>query len=330
MTPPGASTMARLGAVCRFPGGSGCDRESERNEPRRLTRRWRLQHPMQIAICVAALIGQAHLAHARDFLWKASGPSGSIYLVGSVHLLTKDFYPLSPALEEAYKASDLLVEETNLAELLAPTAQIQMLARGMLPANQTLDAVISPTTFALVADRAKMLGLPLEPLKRFKPWSLALMLVSLEWQKAGFDGELGLDRHFYDQAQTDHKPVQGLETAAFQIAQLDGIAMDQQERLLASTLKDLDNELANLSTLVMAWKSGDTAAVERIVLADVKQEPLIYQRLLVDRNRTWLPEIEKLFARPRPALVVVGAAHLVGPDGLIALLTAKGYRLEQQ
>ena len=115
-------------------------------------------------------------AAARDFLWKVSGATGSVYLVGSVHLLTKDFYPLSPALEQAFKESDLLVEEADLAELLAPAAQMQMLARGMLPASTTLDAVVSPATFALVATRAKELGLPLEPLKRFKPWSLALML----------------------------------------------------------------------------------------------------------------------------------------------------------
>jgi uncharacterized protein YbaP (TraB family) len=279
---------------------------------------------------VALIAGHASTAAARDFLWKVSGATGSVYLVGSVHLLTKDFYPLSPVLEAAFNESDLLVEEADLAELLSPAAQMQMLARGMLPANTTLDAVVSPATFAMVATRAGELGLPVEPLKRFKPWSLALMLVSLQWQKAGFDGELGLDRHFYDQARGDGKRVQGLETAEYQISRLDGMPMDQQERLLAETLKDLDNELANLTTLVQAWKAGDAPAIERIVLADVKQEPLIYQRLLVDRNRNWMPEIEKLFARARPAFIVVGAAHLVGPDGLLALLSAKGYRVEQQ
>ena len=155
------------------------------------------------------------------------------------------------------------------------------------------------------------------------------MLSSLQWQKAGFDGELGLDRHFYDQARTDGKQVQGFETVEFQISRLDGIAIDQQERILAETLKNLDSELSNLTTLVQAWKVGDAAAVERIVLADVKQEPVLYQRLLVERNKTWMPEIEKFFARARPAFVVVGAAHLVGPDGLLALLSAKGYRVEQ-
>ena len=290
----------------------------------------RVLRGVQILLCVALVAGHAHAAAARDFLWKVSGKTGSVYLVGSVHLLTQDFYPLSPALEAAFGESDLLVEEADLAELLAPAAQMQMLARGMLPANTTLDTVVSPSTFALVVARASELGLPVEPLKRFKPWSLGLMLASLQWQKSGFDGELGLDRHFYDQARASGKRVQGLETAEFQISRLDGLSGDQQERLLAETLKDLDTELSNLTMLVEAWKAGDVATVERIVLADVKQEPLIYQRLLVDRNRNWLPEIEKLVERPRPAFVVVGAAHLVGPEGLVALLSAKGYRVEQQ
>jgi len=290
--------------------------------------RW-LIRTVRLAACVALVAGQANAAAARDFLWKVSGTTGSVYLVGSVHLLTKDFYPLSPALESAFKESDLLVEEADLAEMLSPAAQMLMLSRGMLPANTALDAVVSPATFELVMTRAKELGLPVEPLKRFKPWSLALMLSSLQWQKAGFDGELGLDRHFYDQAKAEGKPVRGFETVEFQISRLDGIAVDQQERILAETLKNLDGELANLTTLVQAWKAGDEATVERIVLADVKQEPVLYQRLLVERNQTWMPEIEKFFARPRPAFVVVGAAHLVGPDGLIALLSAKGYRVEQ-
>jgi uncharacterized protein len=300
------------------------------NSPGRRPRTPKLAHGGRLLLCVALVAGHANLAAARDFLWKVSGTRGSAYLVGSVHLLTRDFYPLSPALEEAFKQSDLLVEEADLGEMLAPAAQSKMLARSMLPANTALDSVVSPATFALVASRAQELGLPVEPLKRFKPWSLALMLSSLQWQKAGFDGELGLDRHFYDQARAEQKPIQGLETPEYQLSRLDGLTMEQQERLLGETLKDLDHELANLTMLVQAWKNGDVTQVETIVLADVKEEAVMYERLLVERNRNWMPEIEKLLSRPRPSFIVVGAAHLVGPDGLIAQLSAKGYRVEQQ
>jgi uncharacterized protein YbaP (TraB family) len=281
-----------------------------------------------VAIAVALLV-VATAAQAKTFAWKATGKGGVVYLVGSVHLLSKDFYPLNPAIEAAYKDADLLVEEVDMAEMLAPSAQFGFLTRGMLPSATPLDKVISPATYALVVKRANDLGVPVEPFKLLKPWMVALMLVQVEWQKAGFDPELGLDKHFYDQAKADGKKTQGLETAEYQISRLDDMTLEQQEHLLSESLKDLDAEKANMARLVESWRSGDAPGVERIVLSELKQEPLLYQRLLVERNRNWMPKIEALFARPRHALVVVGAAHLVGPDGLLAMLRAKGYTVEQ-
>lgn len=289
-----------------------------------------MRQAVRSAVLAAALVGIAVVADAKTFAWKATGKGGVVYLVGSVHLLSKDFYPLNPAIEAAYKDADLLVEEVDMAEMLDPSAQLGFLSRGMLPSSTPLDTVVSASTYALVTKRASDLGLPVEPFKLLKPWLVALMLVQVEWQKAGFDPELGLDKHFYDQAKADGKRTEGLETAEYQISRLDGMSMEQQEHLLSESLKDLDAERANMTRLVDAWRAGDAPAVERIVLSELKQEPLLYQRLLVERNRNWIPKIEALFARPRPAFVVVGAAHLVGPDGLIALLRAKGYTVEQQ
>jgi uncharacterized protein YbaP (TraB family) len=282
-----------------------------------------------LAASVGAAAQRATSAQPRNFLWKASQGERVVYLVGSVHLLSKDYYPLNPALETAFKECDLLVEEVDLAELLAVESQLQMLTRGLLPSGQSLETVITPATFALVSQRVGALGLPIEPLKRFKPWALALTLLGLEWQSAGFDAELGLDKHFYDRAQAEGKQVQGLETVEYQISRFDGMSMDEQDRLLSSTLKGLETEKASVTALADAWKAGDVPTVERIVLRDLRQEPRMYERLLVERNRAWLPKIDALFSRTGRAFVVVGAAHLVGPDGLLALLKAKGYAVEQ-
>ena len=282
---------------------------------------------------VAALVAAYALAplHAqnRDFIWKASRGQSVVYLVGSVHLLSKDYYPLSPALDKAFKETDLLVEELHLGQMAQVESQMTILMRGMLPSGQTLDKVVSPATFALVSERVKSLGLPIEPLSRFKPWALALTLLGLEWQAAGFDAELGLDKHFYDQAVAAGKEVQGLETIEFQISQFDEMSMEEQDRMLASTLRELETEKAAVTTLANAWKAGDAPTVEKIVLHELRKEPGMYQRLLVDRNKNWMPKIEALFARKGRSFVVVGAAHLVGPDGLLALLKAKGYAIEQ-
>jgi uncharacterized protein YbaP (TraB family) len=214
--------------------------------------------------------------------------------------------------------------------MLKPETQFQTMARGLLPSGQSLDKVVSQETLNLVSQRVSALGLPLEPLTRFKPWSLALMLLGVEWQKAGFDPALGLDRHFYDQARSEGKAVMGLETAAFQLSRFDEMTNEQQERLLVQSLKELDTQRSAVSVLADAWKAGDVPTIEGIVLQELKQEARLYDRLLVDRNRAWLPQIESLFDRPRPALIVVGAAHLVGPDGLLAMLRAKGYAVVQQ
>jgi uncharacterized protein len=216
-----------------------------------------------------------------------------------------------------------------MAEMLSPDAQLQMLTRGMLSGGQSLDTVVSPTTFTLVNKTVSDLGLPMEPLKQFKPWMLALTLLGLEWEKAGFDADLGLDKHFFDQATSEGKPVQGLETLDYQIARFDEMPMSDQDHLLAESLSELDTEMTSVKALADAWKVGDVPTVEHIVLDDLKAEPRLYQRLLVERNRNWLPKIEALFARPGHTLVVVGAAHLVGPDGLLAMLKARGYTVQQ-
>lgn len=289
-----------------------------------LTRRCAIVAAIVTAYALAPLQAQN-----RDFIWKASRGQSVVYLVGSVHLLSKDYYPLSPALDKAFKETDLLVEELHLGQMAQVESQMTILMRGMLPSGQTLDKVVTPTTFALVSERVKSLGLPIEPLSRFKPWALALTLLGLEWQAAGFDADLGLDKHFYDQAVAAGKEVQGLETIEFQISRFDEMSMEEQDRMLASTLRELETEKASVTTLANAWKAGDAPTVEKIVLQELRQEPRMYQRLLVERNKDWMPKIEALFSRKGRAFVVVGAAHLVGPDGLLAQLKAKGYAIEQ-
>jgi uncharacterized protein YbaP (TraB family) len=279
-----------------------------------------------VALAATAVLDAAP---GRSFVWRATGRGGgAVYLVGSVHVLSKDVYPLNATLESAYKASNVLVEEIDLGAG-GIDSQMQMLSRGMLPSSTTLQKVLTPATYALLTKHVTAAGLPIEPMQLLKPWMVALMLEAMEWQKAGLDPEMGLDKHFYDRAMTDNKKVQGLETIDYQLSRFDEMPMADQDHLLEQTLKDVDTEQAEMGKLVAAWKSGDVPTVERIVLTSLKAEPKLYERLLVERNRNWMPKLEALFASNTKALVVVGAAHLVGPDGLVAMLKAKGYTVEQ-
>jgi hypothetical protein len=103
-----------------------------------------------------------------------------------------------------------------------------------------------------------------------------------------------------------------------------------QEQLLRSTINEMDTERNSLKTIISAWRRGDAPALEKTLLGSFADYPAAYRSLIVERNQNWLPQIDACLARPQPCLVVVGAAHLVGPDGLVTLLQRKGYRLEQQ
>ena len=190
----------------------------------------------------------------------------------------------------------------------------------MRPAGQALESVVSPATFALVSRRVADLGMPVEPLKRFKPWMLALTLLSLEWLKAGFDPDLGLDKHFYDRARTEGKPVQGLETLDFQISRFDEMTPNEQDRLLTQTLKELDTQRTSVTTLANAWKAGDASTIERIVLQDVRQEPQITSGC----SRPQQPMASENQAVARPGRRRVVGPPPVGNDGPDPML-ARGY-----
>ena len=229
--------------------------------------------------------------------------------------MSESFYPLNPALEAAFKDSDLLVEEVDLAEMLDPTAQMSdPVARHAAGRTSRSTRCCPPRRCALVQKTAGDLGDAGGPLMRFKPWMLAIALQGMELLKAGFDPALGLDQHFYDQAKAGGKSVQGLETVEFQISRFDGMthgAAGSDAGGDAEGAGDGDGDGRQARRRLEGRRRRRRS--KRIALADLKSDPLMYQRLLVERNKNWMPKIEALFARRGRALVVVGAAHLVGP-----------------
>jgi uncharacterized protein len=295
----------------------------------------------RLALALAALLvatlpvlaqGQqpASTSSGRGLIWSVERNGRTGWLVGSLHLLTPDAYPLPSALEAAFARANVLVEEANPEELKAPAAAMQLLAKAMYPAGTTLQSQVSKETFEKIRQRAEKAGLPVERLQPFKPWMVALTLVALELQRGGFDPALGLDQHFLGRAPAAGKTVRTLETALEQIDFLESLSPQLQEGLVAATLDGAETELSQVQKIAAAWKAGDTAPIERLLLSDMKGlDAKVYDTLLVGRNRRWLPAIEQCFATER-CFVVVGAAHLVGPDGLVAMLRAKGYAVKQE
>ena len=282
---------------------------------------------LALAVSPAPLFAQKPGSH---FLWKVEGDGASAYLLGSLHVLTADFYPLSAAINQAFTASKTLVEEVDIDETNDPMVMMAALAKAMLTNGQTLDQVVAPDTFAEVTRRAEKAGLPMMAIQRMKPWLVAITLMAPTLQAAGFKPELGVDRHFFDRAKDSGMKRQALETMAYQLDRFDSLSPKLQEDLLKTTMAELDTEVAGVKELAQAWTFGNVAEMEKLTLQTMKESPELYQSLLVERNRNWVPHVEKCLKEKAGCFIVVGAAHLVGPDGLPALLAKKGYKVTQQ
>jgi len=284
------------------------------------------------ALLVAFLVsGAAAQTPPKHFLWSVKDSKGAtVYLLGSIHVLTPDFYPLSPDIEKLFDASKVLVEEVNLDDMNDPTAMIPILAKAMFSDGRTLDQVVSAETYAEVKKRAEKAGLPMMAIQRMKPWMAAVALTAPVLQAAGFNADLGVDKHFYDKAKTANKERRALETVAYQLDRFDQLPMPLQEAMLKATMEDLDTEVGNVKELAKAWQSGNTTTMERLMLGAMLESPELYQRLLVERNVNWISHVDKCLQENAGCFVVVGAAHLVGPQGLPTLLQKKGYTVRQQ
>jgi uncharacterized protein len=269
-------------------------------------------------------------AASKHFLWKVDGRKTPLYLLGSIHLLSSTYYPLPAPLYQAFDSAGTLIEEINLDEMTSGSAVSLMLSRALYQDGHTLDQALTRETYERLTAYLQGAGMPLDPMKRFKPWMVGLTITALEAQKAGFDPNLGVDKHFFDRAKKSGKTIEALETAAFQIERLDELLPADQDDFIRQTLNEIENQRNNLKSMADAWAAGDTRALESLLLDGFKESPRTYQRLVVERNANWLPTLDRCLDAPRPCFVVVGAAHLVGPDGLVAMLRKKGLTVDQK
>ncbi len=268
-------------------------------------------------------------AQEKSFLWRVRSNKGTIYLLGSIHYLKRENYPLKKSIQDAFDSSATLVLEIDLERDTPERSQQVMLEKALYRDGTTLEQNVAPETYQLAQRRARELGIDLLQMSQLKPWFVALSLVSVKLQKMGFDPNFGLDRVLADQAKKSGKAIRGLETLEFQIGLLDRLSPAEQDSMLRQTLNELDMLDKSLEQIVQSWNSGDGRAVEQLLLASMKDYPEIYEKVVVERNRRWLAELSKMLDRGDKALVVVGAAHLVGQNGLIELLQQRGYIVEQ-
>ena len=266
----------------------------------------------------------------KNFLWKIQSGSATVYLLGSIHFLKKEVYPLNEAIENTYESSDTLVVEANINEI-DRIDLTKFTGRAFYQGDDHIEKHVSPETYRSIKKESETLGLPVELVRMQKPWFLALALQAMELVKLGYDPQYGVDFHFLAKAR-GKKRILELESVEEQINLLSGFSEREQELFLLYTLKNLRSMDGQVEALVRAWASGDLQAIESIVSESALQDRAIapiFGKLFDERNLKMCSRIESYLNSTGSYFVIVGAGHLVGKRGIIELIKGKGYVAEQ-
>lgn len=261
-------------------------------------------------------------------VWKVEKNGRHIFLGGTVHLITPADYPLPEAFDIAYQQSDKIILEASLAAMETPEFQLKLLQTLSYPKNQNLKLELSEEAYQALEDYCTSHDIPIEGLLPFKPSLVSMILSITELQRLGFSGE-GVDAFFSKKALADRKQIGVLETVEQQLTFISEMGQGQEDDLIIYTLQEMAKLPQVMASIMTAWRNGDIKQLESVASDSIKLEfPAIHYKLLVKRNKNWIPKIEAMFDTREIEFVLVGSLHLPGKEGLLAQLKRLGYRIE--
>lgn len=284
-----------------------------------------------LVLLAAGSAGADNAGNGKHFLWRVQGKGGTVYLFGSVHLGKAGSFPLPRPIEESFDSSAILALEADPGAAMEPEMQQRMVLSALYTGGDTLRQHLSKETYDLAAREMARVGLPIEQFATAKPWFLAMTIEVMELQQLGYSPEYGIDVYFAGKARGTKKIVE-LESFDSQIGLLNGLSDREQDLFLLYTIEDLGTVRDEMDRLMRAWRTGDAREMERIVARALTESPEtkpIYEKLYYQRNREMAGRVEQFLQGKEKCFVVVGAAHLVGKEGIVEILRRKGYRVEQ-
>lgn len=282
------------------------------------------------ALCLALIFSApgAFAQHAVT-LWQVTGETNRLFLLGSVHLLRAEDHPLPAAIHAAYDEADVLIMEMDMDDVDPIEAQSLITELGLIQNGGTLSDVMGPQAWREAEELASRINIPLAMLASSKPWLAAIVIEQLMLTRIGFDQALGIESHLAAKAAEDNKAIHGLETIRQQLEFLDNMSLDSQRTLLLQSLEEsLDLEVI-MDDLIRAWRHGDIDFMEANMLKDIQSHAELYKTIVVDRNLNWVEQLTERLQDQDDYLVVVGALHLIGDQGVPTLLEQRGYSVVQ-
>ena len=250
-------------------------------------------------------------------LWVVKDKDTTIYLFGTVHILKPNLGWFDEAVKTAFDASDTLVLE--LVQPPADKMQKLFIDLAIDKSGKTLRSKMNDEDRVKYDAAMAKLGLPITQFDPFDAWAAAVTLQLVTLSKDGFDPGSGAESVITSAATQAKKEIIGLETAEYQLGIFDTLPEEKQIRFLIDGSSDLDKGKEVMNSLVDSWASGNVNGLAKL-MNDGLTDPVLYDRLLTQRNANWAKWIKERMARPGTVFVAVGAGHLGGKTSVQKLL----------
>lgn len=284
-----------------------------------------MKHDRLTTLCLVFFLVAASPAYADSPVWKIAKGDRHLFIGGTVHVLSKADYPLPEAFDNAYRNASVIVFEADPRELQTPEFQKALLSRATYPPGRDLTMDLDAETEQELVAYLTARGMPTDNIMRFKAGMVSITLTMIELQRLGLAGT-GVDEFFSLRALQDQKTVAGLETADQQLEFIATMGEGQEDAMIAYTLRQVEELPALMQAMKEAWRSGNNAKMEAVAMTPLEKDfPAVHDQFVTDRNAAWLPKIEAMLETAAVEFVLVGALHLVGDDGLLEQLKARGY-----
>jgi uncharacterized protein len=259
--------------------------------------------------------------YAKGLLWKIErGDRAPSYLFGTIHISDPRVTNLPPPVREAFTAARSFTMEL----ILDGAGFVHMAETMFFNDGRTLESVLGAERYKEIQRTLLDRGLPVSDLNRKKPWVVVLMM------SGPGRGGLALDMQLQVSATLQEKPTHGLETMQEQLAVFNGLSIEDQVSMLNSTLRYHREMEKMLETMVQAYLARDLNRIMAIMDSasadDRRLQDTLMARLLTQRNTRMVDRMRSRLEEGN-AFIAVGAAHLPGTDGLLALLERAGWRV---
>ena len=290
---------------------------------------------LQRLFAVAAILFVSCVASAQtEFsppLWEVSSGNHTVYLFGTIHVGKADFYPLPAAVQSVFSKSDVVALEVDPTD---QQAAINATMSAMYAPPDSIENHLDPALLSSVVEVSAAYGIQFQQFRQMKPYLLMFMLTALEYERLGYSAAQGLESHFSQLASNQGKRVVSLESMSGQMQVLDSLSPQLQSAMLQIAVDEIANgEVGGLVTeMITAWRTGNVDRLGTVLRAEERRLPdslakEFHDRFLTERNVAMAQQVERMLVSGERAFVAVGAMHMVGEDGIPAMLSAKGYKV---